>query len=70
MAKPYLLRPLAEADLKEIWLYTARLWSVEQADSYIRGFVDAFEGLAKGGFFCAYSPLHLTCEFHYTCRHA
>ena len=48
MAKPYLLRPLAEADLEEIWLYTARLWSMEQADSYIHGFVDAFEGLAKG----------------------
>ena len=48
MAKPYLLRPLAEADLEEIWLYTAKLWSMEQADSYIRSFADAFGGLAKG----------------------
>ena len=34
--KLYQLTPLAEADLEEIWLYTFRNWSVEQADSYHR----------------------------------
>lgn len=48
MAKPYRLSPLAEADLEEIWLYTARHWSMEQADTYHRNFVEAFEGLAAG----------------------
>ena len=33
MAKPYRLSPLAEADLEDIWLYTFRNWSMEQADS-------------------------------------
>ncbi|MFG0677944.1 type II toxin-antitoxin system RelE/ParE family toxin [Delftia sp. WSY_7] len=47
MAKPYRLSPLAEADLEEIWLYTLRHWSVEQADSYLRNLVETFEGLAK-----------------------
>lgn len=48
MAKPYRLSPLAEADLEEIWLYTAKHWSTEQADTYHQNFVEAFEGLAAG----------------------
>ena len=48
MAKPYRLSPLAEADLEEIWLYTAKSWSMEQADSYHRGLVAAIEGLTAG----------------------
>jgi toxin ParE1/3/4 len=48
MGKPYQLAPLAEADLEEIWLYTARAWSAEQADSYHRDLVAAIEGLAQG----------------------
>lgn len=47
MAKPYRLSPLAEADLEEIWLYTLRHWSVEQAGSCLRNLVETFEGLAK-----------------------
>jgi toxin ParE1/3/4 len=46
MAKSYRLSPLAEADLEEIWLYTAKHWSREQADTYHRSFVEACEGLA------------------------
>lgn len=46
MAKRYRLSPLAEADLEEIWLYTLRHWSIEQADSYHKSLVAAFEGLA------------------------
>ena len=48
MAKPYRLSPLAEADLEAIWRYIARHWSLEQADSYHRNLVAAFEGLAAG----------------------
>jgi len=46
--RPYRLTPLAEADLEEIWLYTLRNWSLEQADSYHRDLVAATEGLATG----------------------
>lgn len=48
MGKIYRLSPLAERDLEEIWLYTAKNWSVEQADSYHNGIVAVFEGLAAG----------------------
>ncbi len=44
MAKSYRLTPLAEADLEEIWFYTFRHWSIEQADSYHRSLVAVFEG--------------------------
>ena len=42
------LSPLAEADLEEIWLYTFRQWSLEQADKYHRGIMAAIDGLASG----------------------
>lgn len=48
MVKPYRLSPLAEADLEEIWFYTFKNWSMEQADSYYKHLVAAFEGLAAG----------------------
>jgi toxin ParE1/3/4 len=44
----YRLSPLAEADLEEIWLYTFRQWSLEQADEYHRGVMTAIEDLASG----------------------
>jgi toxin ParE1/3/4 len=44
----YRLSPLAEADLEDIWLYTFKRWSLEQADSYQVSIVAAFEGLAIG----------------------
>lgn len=47
-ARPYKLSPLAEADLEDIWLYTLRAWSLEQADDYHTGMVEAFAGLAAG----------------------
>ncbi|UJW76266.1 type II toxin-antitoxin system RelE/ParE family toxin [Rhizobium sp. SL42] len=31
----YSLRPSAEADLEEIWDYTAEIWSVTQAEHYV-----------------------------------
>jgi toxin ParE1/3/4 len=44
----YRLSPRAEADLEEIWLYTFKTWSLEQADAYHADIVEAFEGLASG----------------------
>lgn len=44
----YRLSPLVEADLEEVWIYTFRQWSLEQADEYHRGIVAAIEGLASG----------------------
>ncbi len=42
------LFPLARADLEEIWLYTLKTWSADQADSYHQKIVNAFEALAAG----------------------
>ena len=44
----YRLSPLAEADLEEIWLYTFKQWSLEQADDYHCVIMAAIEGLASG----------------------
>ena len=44
----YSLRPRAEADLEDIWLYTRDRLSVEQAESYVGALFDAFAGLASG----------------------
>lgn len=43
--KRYRLREKAAADLADIWRYTARRWSVAQADKYYRQIVAALEGL-------------------------
>ncbi|WP_035068258.1 type II toxin-antitoxin system RelE/ParE family toxin [Nitratidesulfovibrio termitidis] len=40
--------PLAEADIEEIWLYTFRQWSLEQANDYHNGIMAAIAGLASG----------------------
>ncbi len=44
----YRLSPLAETDLENIWLYTFKTWSLEQADSYHAGLIAVFDGLAAG----------------------
>jgi toxin ParE1/3/4 len=44
----YLLSPAAQADLGEIWDYSARNWGAEQADCYILAICDACEALADG----------------------
>ena len=41
----YQLTPAAQDDLENIWLYTARQWSIEQADRYIDILEDTFERL-------------------------
>lgn len=46
--RSYRFSPLAEADLEEIWLYTFRQWSVEQAEEYHNAIIAGIEGLASG----------------------
>lgn len=48
MSMLYVLSPMAEADLEQIWIYTAQEWSAEQAESYTNDIIDAFEGIATG----------------------
>lgn len=45
----YRIRPRAEADLREIWRYTSRNWSPEQADTYYNKLVDGIEAVAADG---------------------
>jgi toxin ParE1/3/4 len=44
----YRLSPAAQADLEEIWEYTARNWGTDQAVRYIFGIRDACQALANG----------------------
>jgi toxin ParE1/3/4 len=44
------LTPQASRDLEEIWLYTANLWSVGQANSYIDGLVAKLDILSGSPF--------------------
>jgi toxin ParE1/3/4 len=44
----YRLSPLAIADLEEIWFYTFRQWSLEQADQYHHDLIATIEALADG----------------------
>jgi toxin ParE1/3/4 len=39
---------LAEADLEDIWTYTFKQWSLEQAERYVGELIEAFERLARG----------------------
>ncbi|HEV2561903.1 MAG TPA: type II toxin-antitoxin system RelE/ParE family toxin [Rhizomicrobium sp.] len=39
----YLLSPLAQADIDEIWEYSAKQWSVAQAERYVRVIQSAIE---------------------------
>lgn len=46
MSSRYRLSPAAQADIEDIWDYTATAWSVEQAESYLLGLRDALARLA------------------------
>lgn len=46
----YLLSQLASKDLEEIWLYTSKKWSREQADKYYNSLMDEIAGLCKNPF--------------------
>jgi len=41
----YRLSSRAEADLAEIWVYSAEQWSIEQADRYVDALVGRFDWL-------------------------
>ena len=43
-----LYSPLAEADLEDIWLFTAQRWSTEQAVAYTTDLINAVHQLARG----------------------
>lgn len=43
--RPCRLAPAAATDLEDIWLYTARNWSVEQADRYTDALESVFDTL-------------------------
>ncbi|MEM6896664.1 MAG: type II toxin-antitoxin system RelE/ParE family toxin [Pseudomonadota bacterium] len=45
---PLLFTPAARGDLDTIWRYTAEIWGVDQADSYIRAITTTCEGVAQG----------------------
>lgn len=47
MASNYVLRPLAEHDIAEIWTDGADRWGVVQADRYFDGMVDLFDLLSE-----------------------
>jgi toxin ParE1/3/4 len=40
--------PAAQADIHDIWYYTARQWSIHQADHYIDDLLDTCQKLASG----------------------
>jgi toxin ParE1/3/4 len=42
----YRLRPSAEADLANIWRYTAERWGIAQAESYFRTIIATLDALA------------------------
>jgi toxin ParE1/3/4 len=44
----YRLTPAAQADLDNIWNYTAERWGVEQAERYLHAIRGACEALADG----------------------
>ena len=41
------LTSAAENDLSDIWRFTARTWSIEQADAYLRGLDAQFDALSR-----------------------
>jgi len=44
----FVLSPAAQADVDEIWDYTAENWGVDQAESYTRDIGDTCKELAAG----------------------
>lgn len=44
----YRISLLAQNDLRNIWDYTAKVWSTSQAEKYIDGLVASFNAIADG----------------------
>lgn len=47
-SRHYILSPLAENDLEDIWVYTFQNWSLDQAEKYHVELITAIEALASG----------------------
>ena len=47
MSSSYVLSPLAQADLSDIWDYSYAQWGADQADAYVLAIHEACEGLVK-----------------------
>jgi toxin ParE1/3/4 len=47
-SRSFRLSPLAENDMEDVWTYSARQWSLEQAEAYTRELLGAFSDLASG----------------------
>ena len=47
MSRRVVLRPLAQADLRAIWDYTAAQWSPEKAEEYLSGLGQLFDLLSQ-----------------------
>lgn len=68
--KVYRLSPAAEADLDDIWIYTATTWSTEQAEIYISHLFDTFvllgnnQGLGHPVDSVLSGYRHLRCDHH------
>jgi len=43
----YIVSPRAQADIEEIWNYTAKTWGVDQAEAYVRALQAAIETVAE-----------------------
>ena len=43
----YIISEEAQNDLNEIWIYTAEVWSIEQADRYYNLIVDEIEFISE-----------------------
>ena len=48
MSLTYVLSPMAEADLEDIWAHTAGSWSADQSEIYTNDVINVFEELAEG----------------------
>jgi len=56
MSARYTLSPRAQADLEEIWQYTAKRWTIEQAETYVRYLANHFSIVA------GYPEIGMTCH--------
>lgn len=62
MSGSYVLSPLAQADLSDIWDYSFSQWGADQADAYVLAIHAACEGLATAvamGRFAGHSAEHI-----------
>ena len=47
MTPPYVLTPLAQSDIEDIWDFTVDRWGLAQAERYVRQLQRTLEGVAE-----------------------